>query len=139
MHKGANFTAVSTKFLIGLNIKFYQIFAKPHVYCISRLSLTNTEILCEEHVNCKLFLAIVCNSHNLSKSFNTKKRPLKIVFKYILFRKLHFCRFMHSLGENEKYSYVRNAYCAITKEIAFRVTRIVTLKNYCRAMLRSLP
>ena len=23
---------LSTKFLIGLNIKFYQIFAKPHVY-----------------------------------------------------------------------------------------------------------
>ena len=49
-----------------------------------------------------------------------------MVFKYILFRKLNFCRFMHSLGENEKYSYVRNAYCAITKEIAFSVTRIVT-------------
>ena len=52
-----------------------------------------------------------------------------MVFKYILFRKLHFCRFMHSLGKNEKYSYVRNAYCAITKEMAFRVTRIVTLKT----------
>ena len=49
-----------------------------------------------------------------------------MVFKYILFRKLNFCRFMHSLGENEKYSYVRNAYCAKTKEIAFHVTRIVT-------------
>ena len=59
-----------------------------------------------------------------------------MVFKYILFRYLKFCRFMHSLGENEKYSYVRKAYCAITKEIAFRVTRIVTLKNYSRDMLR---
>ena len=47
------------------------------MYIKSRLSLTNTEILCEEHVNCKLFLAIVCNSHDLSKSFNTKKTPFK--------------------------------------------------------------
>ena len=28
MQKGANFTIVSTKVLIGLNIKFYEIFAK---------------------------------------------------------------------------------------------------------------
>ena len=32
MQKGANFTIVSTKVLIGLNIKFYQIFAKQHVH-----------------------------------------------------------------------------------------------------------
>ena len=32
MQKGANFTIVSTKVLIGLNIKFYEIFAKQHVY-----------------------------------------------------------------------------------------------------------
>ena len=30
--KGANFAIVSTKVLIGLNIKFYEIFAKQHVY-----------------------------------------------------------------------------------------------------------
>ena len=32
MQKGANFTIVSTKVLIGLNIKFHEIFAKQHVY-----------------------------------------------------------------------------------------------------------
>ena len=32
MQKGANFSIVSTKFLIGLNIKFYKIFAKQQVY-----------------------------------------------------------------------------------------------------------
>ena len=32
MQKGANFTVVSTKVLIGLNIKFDEIFAKQHVY-----------------------------------------------------------------------------------------------------------
>ena len=32
MQKGANFTIVSTMVLIGLNIKFYEIFAKQHVY-----------------------------------------------------------------------------------------------------------
>ena len=32
MQKGANFTIVSTTVLIGLNIKFYEIFAKQHVY-----------------------------------------------------------------------------------------------------------
>ena len=32
MLKGANFTIVSTMVLIGLNIKFYEIFAKQHVY-----------------------------------------------------------------------------------------------------------
>ena len=32
MQKGANFTIVSTKVLIGLNIKFYEIFAKQHVH-----------------------------------------------------------------------------------------------------------
>ena len=31
MQKGANFTVVSTTLLIGLNIKFYEIFAKEHV------------------------------------------------------------------------------------------------------------
>jgi len=32
MQKGANFTIVSTMVLIGLNIKFYEIFTKQHVY-----------------------------------------------------------------------------------------------------------
>ena len=32
MQKGAYFTIVSTKVLIGLNIKFYKIFATQHVY-----------------------------------------------------------------------------------------------------------
>ena len=32
MQKGANFTIVSTMILIGLNIKFYEIFAKQNVY-----------------------------------------------------------------------------------------------------------
>ena len=31
MQKGANFAIVSTKVQIGLNIKFYEIFAKQHV------------------------------------------------------------------------------------------------------------
>ena len=31
MQKGANFTIVSTTLLIGLNITFYNIFAKQHV------------------------------------------------------------------------------------------------------------
>ena len=31
IQKGANFTIVSTKVLIGLNVKFYEIFAKQHV------------------------------------------------------------------------------------------------------------
>ena len=31
MQKGANFTIVSSKVLIGLNIKFYEIFAKQRV------------------------------------------------------------------------------------------------------------
>ena len=32
MHKSANFTIVSTMVLIGLNVKFYEIFAKQHVH-----------------------------------------------------------------------------------------------------------
>ena len=59
MQKGAIFTIVSTTFLIGLNIKFYEIFAKAVCILIpcslanfliteSLLSLSNTEILREE-------------------------------------------------------------------------------------------
>ena len=36
--------------------------------------------------------------------FTEKKTPLKMEFQYILFRKLPFCRFMHSLCENENIS-----------------------------------
>ena len=32
MQKGVNFTIVSTMVLIGLNVKFYEIFAKKHVH-----------------------------------------------------------------------------------------------------------
>ena len=32
LRKGANLTIVSTTLLIGLNIKFYEIFAKHHAY-----------------------------------------------------------------------------------------------------------
>ena len=32
MQKGANFTIVCTMVLIGLNVEFYEIFAKQHVY-----------------------------------------------------------------------------------------------------------
>ena len=35
--------------------------------------------------NFKLFIAIVSNSYDWSKSFNTKKHPFKIKFKYIFF------------------------------------------------------
>ena len=41
----------------------------------SRLSLSNTEILCEE--NLKFLLTIICKSYDRSKSFNTKKHPFK--------------------------------------------------------------
>ena len=60
IQKVANFTIVSTMVLIGLNIKFYEILAKQHVYnpfflfnlliTKSRLSLSNTEIVCADHV-----------------------------------------------------------------------------------------
>ena len=40
-------------------------------------------------------------SYDWLKSFNRKKHSLKMDFKYILFRKLPFCRFMHSLCENK--------------------------------------
>ena len=75
---------VSTMVLIGLNIKFYEIFAKAACLLIpffllnffltkSRLSLSSTESLCAEHVNCKLFLAVVSNSEcDWLKSFNTR-------------------------------------------------------------------
>ena len=61
MQKGAILTIVSTTLLIGLNIKFYEIFSKAACILIpcslanfliteSLLSLSNTENLCEEHV-----------------------------------------------------------------------------------------
>ena len=60
--KGDNFTKiVSTTLLIGSKNKFYEIFAQQHALLIpyflanflvtkSRLSLSNTEILCEEYL-----------------------------------------------------------------------------------------
>ena len=58
MPKGANITIVSTTLLIGLNIKSYEIFAcilipfflTNLVIAKSRLSQSNTEILCAERV-----------------------------------------------------------------------------------------
>ena len=59
MQKGANFTIVSTTLLIGLNIKFYEIvactilipfFLASFLVAKSRLSQSNTEILCAEYV-----------------------------------------------------------------------------------------
>ena len=61
MHKGAifNFGSTTCTLLIGLNIKFYEVFAKQPVnplfsnklpYDKSLLSQSNTEILCVEHV-----------------------------------------------------------------------------------------
>ena len=48
MQKGANFTIVSTKVLIGLNIKFYEIFAKQHVcYSIFSIQLPYNKISSE--------------------------------------------------------------------------------------------
>ena len=44
------------------------------------------------------------NSCDWSKCFKTKIHPLKMEFKYIFFRKLPFCRFMHSLRKNENIS-----------------------------------
>ena len=58
----------------------------------SILSLRNTEILC---------VAIVFNSDDWLKSFNKNKHPLKMKFKNILFCRLPFCGFTHSLCENE--------------------------------------
>ena len=55
MPKGARITIVSTTLLIGLNIKFYEIFSCIYInpfflsnflIAKSRLSQSNTEILC---------------------------------------------------------------------------------------------
>ena len=60
--KGTNLIIVSNTLLIGLNIKFCKIFSKQNICSSlafqltslyltkSRLSVSNTEILCEEHV-----------------------------------------------------------------------------------------
>ena len=58
----------------------------------SILSRRNTEILC---------VAIVFNSDDWLKSFNANKPPFKMEFKYILFCRLPFCSFSHSLCEND--------------------------------------
>ena len=65
------------------------------------LSLSNTEILCEEHLKLQTFLGYCFQLLWLVEIFKHKKHPLKMEFKYILFHRLHFCRFMHSLCKNE--------------------------------------
>ena len=60
MQKGANFTIVSTAFLIGLKKDLRNLrkaacilipcFLTKFFITKSRLSLSNTEILCEKHV-----------------------------------------------------------------------------------------
>ena len=62
----------------------------------SRLRLSFTEMLCEEHVNWKIFLAVVCHSYDcMVKIFWHKKSPFKngvyIKIKYILLPKVPFC------------------------------------------------
>ena len=74
----------------------------------------------------KLFLAIVFNSCDWSKSFNAKKHPFKVECKCILLRKRPSCRFMHSLCKNENIAMWGKHRCRITKEIAIHLTRIVT-------------
>ena len=46
-------------------------------------------------------MAIVFNSCDWSKYFNTKKHPFKVECKCILLRKRSSCRFTHSLCKNE--------------------------------------
>ena len=82
---GANFSIVCTYFWLAYITK-------------SGLSLNNKEILCGE-----LFLAIVFNSCDWSKTFNTKKHPFKVECKCILLHKQPSCRFMHSLCKNETF------------------------------------
>ena len=72
----------------------------------SRLSLSNTEIVCADHVKLWTFLGHCLQlwSCDWSKFFNSKIHPLRVKFKNIFFRKLPFCRFMHSLRKNENIS-----------------------------------
>ena len=49
-------------------------------------------------------MAIVCNSYDCiigQNLFTHKKHTLKKEIKYIIFRKLPFCRFVPSVCENE--------------------------------------
>ena len=50
MQKSANFTIVSTTLMIGLNIKKIPCFLTNFVTTKSLLNLSDTEILCKEHV-----------------------------------------------------------------------------------------
>ena len=83
MQKGANFTHCLyngsdwSKHQILRNLRkaaclLIPFFLLNFFLTKSRLSLSSTEILCAEHVNCKLFLAVVSNSCDWSKSFNTR-------------------------------------------------------------------
>ena len=114
MPKGADFTIMSLLHFWLINFKhqilrnlpkaawmFIPCFPNNFVITKSHPSLSNTEILC------KLFLAIVCHSYDWWKSFNTEKHLSKMKNKYRLFRNFAFF----------KDSYVRKAYCTITKEL----------------------
>ena len=75
MQKGAHFNIVCITLLIGLNIKFYQIFAKQHdikISCfLNNLLITNSSETQKSHG-----LVIVCTSHIIDEIFlHTKKNP----------------------------------------------------------------
>ena len=88
----------------------------------SHLSLNNTEILRGVHVKyyCKLFLAIVCNSYDWSKSLNTKKKhPFKMgscTFYCVNSLSLSLCILCVKM---RTFVYVGKAHWRITKENAF--------------------
>ena len=63
------------------------------------LSLSNREILCEEHVKLITFLRLLIEAFMILKH-TKEKHPLKEEVKYNSFRKPP-CRFIHSLCENE--------------------------------------
>ena len=71
-------------------------------------------------------MAIVCNSCDWSKCFNTKIHPLKVEFKYIFFRKLPFCRFMHSLDH-----YLKKCFWLSRKHGIPTPKRQITVKLLC--------
>ena len=114
--KGDNFTKiVSTTLLIGSKDKFYEIFAQQHALLIpyfltnflvtkSRLSHRNPMSGIFTTVNFSwLFFASLMIGRNLLTE--------KMEFKYIVFRRLPFCRLIYALYVWKwKHSYVRKAY-----------------------------
>ena len=79
---------------------FNLLFSNQLPYNKSGLSLSNTEILCEEHFQSVNFLSLLFASL-MTGPFNTWQHPLKMELKYILIRRLPFCRFMHFMCKNE--------------------------------------